>query len=51
MTKRRSLLPIEPPLRSVTPIATRHYRDVPLRALVEDAAFHVYARGALDYSP
>jgi glucosyl-3-phosphoglycerate synthase len=35
MTKRRSLLPIEPPSRSVTPIATRHYRDVPLRALVE----------------
>ena len=35
MTNRRSLPPIEPPGRSITPIATRHYRDVPLRALVE----------------
>ena len=35
MTNPRSLLPIEPPGRSVTPITTRHYRDVPLRALVE----------------
>jgi glucosyl-3-phosphoglycerate synthase len=33
MAKHRSLLPIEPPGRSVTPIMTRHYRDVPLRAL------------------
>lgn len=35
MTHPRSFLPIEPPGRSVTPITTRHYRDVPLRALVE----------------
>jgi glucosyl-3-phosphoglycerate synthase len=35
MTKHRSILPIEPPGRSVTPIMTRHYRDVPLRALCE----------------
>jgi glucosyl-3-phosphoglycerate synthase len=35
MTKHRSFLPIEPPGRSVTPIMTRHYRDVPLRALCE----------------
>lgn len=35
MTHRRSLPPIEPPGRSITPIVTRHYRDVPLRALVE----------------
>ncbi|HEX6418068.1 MAG TPA: glucosyl-3-phosphoglycerate synthase [Acidimicrobiales bacterium] len=35
MTRRRSLPPIQPPGRSVTPIATRHYRDVPLRTLVE----------------
>jgi len=32
---RRSFLPVEPPGRSVTPIATRHYRDVPLRDLIE----------------
>jgi glucosyl-3-phosphoglycerate synthase len=35
MTDRRSIPPIAPPGRSITPIATRHYRDVPLRALVE----------------
>lgn len=35
MTHPRSFLPIEPPGRSVTPITTRHYRDVPLRALVD----------------
>jgi glucosyl-3-phosphoglycerate synthase len=35
MTTSRSFLPIEPPGRSVTPIMTRHYRDVPLRALCE----------------
>src|SRR5918997_1918587 len=35
MTKHRSFLPIEPPGRSVMPIMTRHYRDVPLRALCE----------------
>ena len=35
MTNPRSFLPIEPPGRSVTPITTRHYRDVPLRVLVE----------------
>jgi glucosyl-3-phosphoglycerate synthase len=35
MTSSRSFLPIEPPGRSVTPIMTRHYRDVPLRALCE----------------
>jgi glucosyl-3-phosphoglycerate synthase len=35
MSNRRSLLPIQPPGRSITPIATRHYRDLPLRALVE----------------
>jgi glucosyl-3-phosphoglycerate synthase len=34
MTNRRSLPPIEPPGRSITPIATRHYRDVPLRDLM-----------------
>ncbi|HEX5365911.1 MAG TPA: glucosyl-3-phosphoglycerate synthase [Acidimicrobiales bacterium] len=34
MRKPRSSLPIEPPGRSVTPITTRHYRDVPLRDLV-----------------
>jgi|SoiMethySBSTD1v2_1073268.scaffolds.fasta_scaffold02896_20 glucosyl-3-phosphoglycerate synthase len=34
MTHPRSFLPIEPPGRSVTPITTRHYRDVPLRDLV-----------------
>jgi glucosyl-3-phosphoglycerate synthase len=34
MTYRRSLPPIPPPGRSITPIATRHYRDVPLRDLV-----------------
>ncbi len=34
MTNRRSLPPIEPPGRSITPIATRHYRDVPLRDLI-----------------
>src|ERR671916_663685 len=34
MTNRRSLPPIQPPGRSITPIATRHYRDVPLRDLV-----------------
>jgi glucosyl-3-phosphoglycerate synthase len=34
MTSRRSLPPIAPPRRSITPIATRHYRDVPLRDLV-----------------
>ncbi len=35
---RRSFLPVEPPGRSVTPISTRHYRDVPLRALIEAKA-------------
>lgn len=35
MTRRRSLPPIEPPARSITPITTRHYRDVPLRDLVD----------------
>src|ERR671916_433011 len=34
MTNRRSLPPIQPPGRSITPIATRHYRDVALRELV-----------------
>jgi glucosyl-3-phosphoglycerate synthase len=34
MTTRRSLPPIQPPGRSITPIATRHYRDVPLRDLL-----------------
>jgi glucosyl-3-phosphoglycerate synthase len=34
MTNRRSLPPIAPPGRSITPITTRHYRDVPLRDLV-----------------
>ena len=34
MTNRRSLPPIEPPGRSITPIATRHYRDLPLRDLM-----------------
>ncbi|HET6949031.1 MAG TPA: glucosyl-3-phosphoglycerate synthase [Acidimicrobiales bacterium] len=34
MTKRRSLPSIAPPGRSFTPIETRHYRDVPLRAMV-----------------
>jgi glucosyl-3-phosphoglycerate synthase len=32
---RRSFLPVEPPGRSVTPIATSHYRDVSLRDLIE----------------
>jgi glucosyl-3-phosphoglycerate synthase len=35
---RRSFLPVEPPGRSVTPISTRHYRDVSLRALIEAKA-------------
>jgi hypothetical protein len=35
---RRPFLPVEPPGRSVVPISTRHYRDVPLRALVEAKA-------------
>ena len=34
MTNRRSLPPIQPPGRSITPIATRHYRDLPLRDLM-----------------
>ncbi|HEX6568406.1 MAG TPA: glucosyl-3-phosphoglycerate synthase [Acidimicrobiales bacterium] len=34
MTSRRSLPPIEPHGRSITPIVTRHYRDVPLRTLI-----------------
>src|SRR5918998_502272 len=34
MTNRRSPPPIQPPGRSITPIATRHYRDVALRDLV-----------------
>jgi glucosyl-3-phosphoglycerate synthase len=37
----RSFLPIEPPDRSITPIATRHYRDVPLRDLVAAKGDHV----------
>jgi glucosyl-3-phosphoglycerate synthase len=35
MTNRRSPPSIASPGRSATPIATRHYRDVPLRRLVE----------------
>ena len=38
MTPRRSLPSIAAPGRSVNPIATRHYRDVPLRRLVEAKA-------------
>lgn len=41
MNVRRSLPPIPPPGRSITPIATRHYRDLPLRALVEAKGDHV----------
>jgi glucosyl-3-phosphoglycerate synthase len=43
MTNRRSPPSITAPGRSTTPIATRHYRDVPLRRLVEAkaAAGHV----------
>src|SRR5262245_6616833 len=41
MTHRRSPPSIAAPGRSVTPIACRHYRDVPLRRLVEAKADHV----------
>jgi glucosyl-3-phosphoglycerate synthase len=41
MTYRRSPPSIAAPGRSVTPIACRHYRDVPLRRLVEAKADHV----------
>jgi glucosyl-3-phosphoglycerate synthase len=34
MTPPRSISSIQPPGRSITPIATRHYRDLPLRDLV-----------------
>jgi glucosyl-3-phosphoglycerate synthase len=37
----RSFLPIEPPDRSITPITTRHYRDVPLRDLVAAKGDHI----------
>src|SRR5918996_673140 len=37
----RSFLPIEPPDRSITPITTRHYREVPLRDLVAAKRDHV----------